>query len=213
MCMSLLLSAGAVPAWAETSGGISVSEVFQTSSRYDLGIAADNVRLGWKMEAESRGVLQAAYQVVVEDRDGVAWDSGWVNSDQQTGIVPQGLAPETVYTWKVRVRDQRGNESAFSAPGAFETAPAEVEGEWIASKSLLRKTFTLDQDIANIDRARSYIGSTSYMELRLNGEKVGDLVLGPKRPVPDVECYYNTYDILPYLKNGSNTVGIKCEPS
>lgn len=208
MCMSLLLSAGAVPAWAETSGGISVSEVFQTSSRYDLGIAADNVRLGWKMEAESRGVLQAAYQVVVEDRDGVAWDSGWVNSDQQTGIVPQGLAPETVYTWKVRVRDQRGNESAFSAPGAFETAPAEVEGEWIASKSLLRKTFTLDQDIANIDRARSYIGSTSYMELRLNGEKVGDLVLGPKRPVPDVECYYNTYDILPYLNNGSNTVGI-----
>ena len=95
LCMSLLLSAGAVPVWAETSGGISVSEVYQTSSRYDLGIAADNVRLGWKMEAESRGVLQAAYQVVVEDRDGVAWDSGWVNSDQQTGIrFPAGPGPE-----------------------------------------------------------------------------------------------------------------------
>ncbi|MCI8496706.1 MAG: family 78 glycoside hydrolase catalytic domain, partial [Clostridiales bacterium] len=54
----------------------------------------------------------------------------------------------------------------------------------------------------------SYIGSTSPLEIHLNGQKVGDLVLSPKRPVADVEAYYNTYDILPLLQNGENAVGV-----
>ena len=199
--------ASALPVGA-AEGGIRVSDAYQTSSRYDLGIAADNVRLSWELDAADRGIIQSAYRVVVSDENGPVWDSGWTESDEQTGIAVPGLAPETVYTWKVNVKDQNGVESGFSEEKTFETAPDQVEGNWIASKSLLRKTFTLDQGIENIERARSYIGSTSYMELRMNGSKVGDLVLSPKKPVPDIECYYNTYDILPYLQDGQNTVGV-----
>ena len=64
--------------------------------------------------------------------------------------------------------------------------------------------------MANIDRARSYIGSASMMEIRVNGSKVGDLVLGPRKPVADTEVYYNTYDILPLLQDGTNAVGLMC---
>ena len=33
-------------------------------------------------------------------------------------------------------------------------------------------------------------------------------MLSPKRPVADVEAYYNTYDILPLLQDGENAVGV-----
>ncbi len=202
---SCLPGAGSLRA---AGSGIAVEDAFQTSSRYDLGIAADNVRLGWKLSAAQRGVTQSAYQVIVEDKNGVVWDSGWIQSSAQIGIRPENLQPETVYSWKVRVKDQNGTESEFSETKTLETAPDQVSGQWIASSRLLRQTFVLEQELANVERARSYIGSTSYMELRMNGNKVGDLILGPKRPVPDLECYYNTYDILPYLQEGENAVGI-----
>ncbi|WP_270739386.1 family 78 glycoside hydrolase catalytic domain [Massilioclostridium coli] len=197
-----------LPAFALEDDGLEVS-AFQTSSRYDLGIDADNVRIGWEIDAENRGMVQSEYHVIVKDsKDTIVWDSGWVTSDQQTGIRPQGLKPETVYTYQVNIKDQSGTESGWSDPKTIETAPAKVDGQWIASDSLLRKTFELDQPLENIDRARSYIGSTSYMELRMNGNKVGDMVLAPKKPVADLECYYNTYDILPYLQDGKNTIGV-----
>ena len=30
------------------------------------------------------------------------------------------------------------------------------------------------------------------------------------KAVADVEVYYNTYDILPYLQDGENAVGVMC---
>ena len=83
-----------------------------------------------------------------------------------------------------------------------------VSGDWIGKANLVRREFTLDQSLANVDRARSYIGNASPLEIHINGQKVGDLVLSPKRPVSDAETYYNTYDILPYLCDGENAVGV-----
>ena len=188
--------------------GIAVTELKQISSAYDLGIAADNVRLAWVLDAEARGVYQSAYQLVVRDKNGIVYDTGWVESAAQSGIKALNLQPETVYYWTVNVKDQYGNESGFAPEATFETAPARVSGGYIGSANLLRKEFTLDQPVANIERARSYIGSPSPLEIHINGEKVGDLVLSPHTPVADAETYYNTYDILPHLQDGANCVGV-----
>lgn len=199
----------AIPAYASDTQTIAV-QPFQTSSRYDIGIAADNVRLGWKLEASQRGMKQKAYHVVVKDAAGnIAWDSGWVESPDQTGVCPQNLKPETVYFWQVNIRDEQNNESGMSEVKSFETAPAQLDGQWIGGGAQIVKTsFTLDQDLNQVDRARAYVGSTSLVETRMNGQKVGELVLAPKKPVPDVRVFYNTHDVLPYLQNGQNTVGI-----
>lgn len=203
----LLVDSG-VSAGAENKE-LYVSSIFQTSSYSNLGIAFDNVRLGWKLESTLRAEKQKAYNVVVRDNSSIVWDSGWVESDEQTGIKVPNLQPETVYFYKVNVKNQKGKESGFSTEESFETAPKNVDGSWIGgSEKILRKKFTLNQSAANVERARAYVGSTSIVETRLNGQKVGDIVLAPTKPVPDVSAYYNTYDILPYLLDGDNTLGL-----
>ena len=122
-----------------TETGICVTELKQTSSAYDLGIAADNVRLAWELDAEARGVYQSAYQLVIRDSEKNVYDTGWVESAAQSGIQAQNLQPETIYYWTVNVKDQYGNESGFAPEASFETVPAEIEGQWIGEGKLLRK--------------------------------------------------------------------------
>ena len=159
----LLLSATAavcVPASAEEGEGITV-KIFQSTSHYDMGLDRHNVRLGWSITADYRGMYQSAYHIVVADEDGsAAWDSGWVESGAQVGILVPDLQPETVYTARVRVKDENGKESPFSEDFVFETAPDELESEWLGSNRLLRTTFTLDQPLSNVKRARCYMSSS-----------------------------------------------------
>lgn len=189
---------------------IRATRLSQTSSGFDIGIDARNVRLAWELEGSARGTYQSAYRLVVRNDETTVYDTDWVTSSAQTGIPVGNLAPETVYYWSVNVKDQYGNESGFSKEASFETAPAEALGEWIGLAALLRTEFTLEQPLENIARARSYIGAPSPIEIHLNGQKVGDLILAPMKSVADVEVFYNTYDILPYLQEGRNAVGIMC---
>ena len=184
------------------------TQVFQTSSAYDLGIDADNVRLGWKILTEKRGVYQTAYDLIVTDEAGnVAWDSGWVESSAQTGIKAGRLLPETIYRARVNIRTSEGTELGFGEALTFETAPSELEGEWLTTGRLLRSVFTLEQPLANVDRARCYFASTGIIEIRLNGGKVGDLIWGPRKGVADKVAYYNTFDVTAMLLDGDNCVG------
>lgn len=96
-----------------------------------LGIDARAPRLSWKLAAirpESRGLSQSAYQILVapsetalrEDK-GALWDSGKVASSQSLHVAYGGkpLASHDVCWWKVRVWDQDGNVSAWSAPARW----------------------------------------------------------------------------------------------
>jgi hypothetical protein len=110
LSMLLLLSTGVacIPAAAEETPDVSV-KVFQTTSRYDMGLDHQNVRLGWSITDTRRGMYQSAYHATVTAEDGtVAWDSGWVESGAQVGILVPDLQPETVYTARVRVKDEKG---------------------------------------------------------------------------------------------------------
>ena len=182
---------------------------FQTTSRYDMGLAPTNVRLGWEIETGVRGFCQSAYRVVMTETatSATAWDSGWVESSVQIGICPEGLKPETIYTYAVTVKDQNGKEYTTATPATLETAPAKLESEWLGSKGLLREAFTLDQPLANVERARCYMSSSGIIEVRLNGQKVGNLIWNPKKAVSDLVTYYNTYDITDMLLDGANAVG------
>ena len=206
----ILLTTGivCVPITASESTDVDV-QVFQTTSRYDMGLDPANVRLGWEIQTEIRGFYQSAYRVVVTEAAtaATAWDSGWVESSVQIGICPEGLKPETIYTCAVSIKDQNGKEYTSATPATLETAPAELESEWLASKGLLRETFTLEQPLANVERARCYMSSSGIIEVRLNGEKVGDLIWNPKKSVADKVTYYNTYDITAMLRDGANAVG------
>jgi alpha-L-rhamnosidase len=100
-----------------------------------LGIDAARPRFSWVIESKDRGVLQTAYQVVV---DGV-WDSGKVLSDQSQNVEYGGkpLVSCTRYNWKVRVWDNSGKVSGWSKPAWWIMGllkPEEWTARWISTE-------------------------------------------------------------------------------
>jgi len=93
-------------------------------------IASTNPWFSWIMNSDEQGAAQTAYQILVassarELRSGTGdvWNSGKVTTAQQSGIIYKGkdLRPNTVYYWKVKLWNEHGVATSFSAPASFLT--------------------------------------------------------------------------------------------
>ena len=183
-----------------------------------LVIERDATRFTWQMAEGDRGEIQAAYQILVAshpDRlaaeEGDYWDSGEVESDKSASVeyVGKVLPPATRFWWKVRVWDQTGKASSYSAPACFDTGLD--QNEWTAhfiwnrttnlnNFAYFRKTFL----IANKpDLAKIYVTAQNDYLLYCNGQPLGR---GPARCDPDHYGQYNAYDITKLLKTGTNVL-------
>ncbi|MFA6241677.1 MAG: family 78 glycoside hydrolase catalytic domain [Candidatus Hydrogenedentales bacterium] len=112
-----------------------------------LGIDTTQPRLSWKIEAAGRNRAQSAYQILVATSPDVlaadkgdVWDSGKVKSDQSLNILYAGaaLASHQACSWKVRVWDEAGKESAWSEPALWTMGilkPEEWTAKWIGLDS------------------------------------------------------------------------------
>ena len=121
-------------------------------SQNPLGIDVAAPELGWWLEANARGQLQSAYQVVVatssQNLDSGhydLWDSGKVASGQSAHVEYSGkaLAAGTQAFWKVRCWDQLGHLSAWSKPNVWSMGllqPSDWKGQWIAATNRLTVT-------------------------------------------------------------------------
>ena len=110
-----------------------------------LGIDVAKPRLSWVIESGHRGEWQTAYQVLVASSEkllkkdvGELWDSGKVASDQSILVEYGGklLASRTSCHWKVRVWDQEGKASAWSAGATWTMGlltPADWNAKWIGA--------------------------------------------------------------------------------
>jgi len=140
--LSLLVAMAllAVPTAASGSwSGLRVTGL-TTNGRVDpLGIGGAAPSFGWQSASARRATRQSAYEIRVGHRPGAAdvWTSRRVRSDRQVDVAYQGpaLAPATRYHWSVRVWDDRGAASPWSADAFFETGlltPADWRGaQWI----------------------------------------------------------------------------------
>lgn len=220
-----------------------------TCERLDdpLGIDAAAPRLSWVNEAaddSSRDLSQSAYRILaassekaLERNDGDLWDSGWVESDENLDIAYAGKPLRTSQRvwWKVAVRDQDGNESAWSEParwiaGVMDPAdwkaswigqPAELRGEvnidgasWIglenadAKELFVRREFTLDATRESLDKKEL---TAAY---RYAGNQQFELYVNNKRVGFSLGMIYNpdllrSIDITEYLVPGKNLVSAK----
>lgn len=202
-----------------------------------VGIDARQPRLNWVLQSASpatRGQRQTAYQVLVASRPerlepGQAdlWDTGRVESDQSFHVVYAGQALSSYQRcwWKVRVWDEAGEASPWSAPASWSMGilepnawmakwigytkpypPQEAEGTAQTGPSpVFRKTFTLTKPVA---AATIHITGLGYFELHLNGRKVGDHVLDPGYTRYDKRVLYVTHDVAGQLRPGRNAVGV-----
>ena len=189
-----------------------------------LGIDTVSPRFSWQVNHPERGQLQSAYQVLVAssqsnlDKDiGDKWDSEKVESGQSVNVAYKGnpLKSGKSYYWKVRVWDKNSQVSPYSERATFEIGllkTSDWQGEWIGWRAgkagealFFRKEFTLDKSIA---RARIYISGLGYYELRVNGKRVGDHVLDPGWTEYTKTVLYVTYDVIEYLREGANAIGV-----
>lgn len=112
-----------------------------------LGIDTLQPRLSWKLQASGRGRAQSAYQILVasspeslHEGKGDLWDSGKVESSQSLHVPYAGavLTSGQACWWKVRVWDERGQESAWSEPAYWSMGllqPQDWTGTWIGLDS------------------------------------------------------------------------------
>ncbi|MBZ4189439.1 alpha-L-rhamnosidase C-terminal domain-containing protein [Niabella beijingensis] len=152
--------------------------VFQTAR-----IASKKPSFSWIMNSRKSGARQTAYQVLVASsvqqlRSGTGniWNSGKVSTSRQLGVAYAGkeLHPNTVYYWMVRLWDEKGMPTAFSAPAAFLTdsllKPFEVP------RVPLVKTVQQPQESRTLDKGNLFydFGKAAFGQLGLMVDAAGD---------------------------------------
>lgn len=189
-----------------------------------VGIDSKNPRFTWQLITDEPGVLQLAYHILVgndsldvENGKGESWNSGEIKS----GTIPAvysgtELQPFTRYFWKVKVKLQNGEWTAFSKVAVFETGMMDQtnwKGSWISDTydfnvkpaPYFRHEFNLQKKVKS---ARAYIAAAGLYELYLNGEKVGNHRLDPTYTRFDRRNLYVTFDITQHLLQGENAAGV-----
>ncbi|QNR86391.1 family 78 glycoside hydrolase catalytic domain [Pedobacter riviphilus] len=208
-----------------------------------LGIDVLSPALSWKLQSAKHNIMQTSYQIVVSSslsnlnkNIGDVWDTKKVKSGQSLQIKYKGkkLLSSKTYYWKVRVWDNFGHESGWSASAFWQMGllnTADWKGaKWIAYEKLadsnvnslptdgkkdkyignnilpmFRKGFTVTK---TIKKATAFISGLGHFEMSLNGAKVGDDFLAPGWTKYDKEALYLTYDLTKQLKRGENAIGV-----
>jgi alpha-L-rhamnosidase len=200
-------------------------------------IAPDRVRFSWLLTGSG---VQQAYQIqVARNGSGLLpgatplWDSGETPAGESADVPYDGppLTPGGRYEWRVRVWDQAGAVSQWSAPASFavELAPADWHASWIGLGPVrdsfgppsqpgvpdpvasalrpapyLRHSFTL---AAPAVTARLHVTALGLYEARLNGQRIGDAFLTPGWTDYGQRVLYQTYDVTHLLREGENVLG------
>ncbi len=192
-----------------------------------LGIDVAQPRFAWLVAnehaaASERGGRQSAYRLLVassaellQQSIGDLWDSGWVESDaMQATYDGAPLTSRTRFWWNVQMQEGDGKSSSPSEATWFETAflsPNEWQAQWIgapdfgAGAPLFRREFVLNGEVRE---ARAYVCGLGYLELRINGNKVGNDALGIAWTEERSRALYATYDVTEMLRQGPNAVGV-----
>jgi len=196
------------------------------------GIDEAQPRLTWQIESGQRGAKQTAYQILVassakllKQNTGDLWDSGNISSGDTVNISYAGkpLVSRQQCFWKVCVWD--GNDKSKWSEAASWTMgllqPEDWQANYISFRDMtpvwkdteklflppahqFRKEFTAAK---KIQRATIYATALGIHELYLNGQRVGDARFAPGWTDYHQRAYYNTYDVTPLVKTGSNALG------
>jgi alpha-L-rhamnosidase len=247
MLLTMLLAQAAAAAELSKTASVKPLDLRCEYLADPAGIDEKEPRLSWRLlptDGDAYDQRQTAYQVLVsgdpetlgKDQGGL-WDSGQVASGQTTQVEYRGqpLTSRLACFWKVRVKDEQGVWSGWSAPARWTMGllePSDWTGQWIGGDQFaerlphqiwkrnqttknpivdpwLRRSFVLDEQPR---RAVIYVASVGYHELYVNGKRIGDDVLSP--PVTDLRkrVGYVVYDISGELRQGKNVIGLWLGP-
>jgi alpha-L-rhamnosidase len=193
-----------------------------------IGIDVVRPRLSWRLESTGRGVLQSAYEIraaknpdALDSPAACLWTTGRVQSDRSIHVEYGGPAlnsGERVY-WRVRVWDNRGHRSGWSAPAFWEMgllSPADWKADWIRADvkedtfsnpcPMLRREFMAKGPA--VRSARVYVTCLGLYLAEINGRLVTDALFTPGWTAYTKRLQVQAYDVTSLLKPGRNVVGV-----
>lgn len=183
-------------------------------------------RFSWRLVATVRDVRQTAYQLRVDEVTGAPGATGAsflskrIESDQSQWVTLKGFSPKprTTYTWKVRIWNNHGQESGWSAARPFSTGllGGKWPADWIGDGRLLklhetlparhfRSHFKLDRPPV---RARLFVSAQGLVEPWINGRAVSEDRFTPGWPDYRHHLFYAAYDVTSLLRKGENVWGM-----
>lgn len=178
----------------------------------------NSVRLGWQTNCPEEGTRQTAYEVEVFLGKQTVFKTGRVVSDRQMDVkLPVDWAQGKLYTWRVRIWDQHGKPSAWSARATFGTDINQSwQAQWICTGQTertdplpyIRKTFSLKGK--KISRAMAYLCGLGCSELWINGQPADSTrVLDPAQTDYGKRALYSALDVTALLQpKGINCLGV-----
>jgi alpha-L-rhamnosidase len=227
-CCAIAIAASAIAFAVAPSLRAEAPDVDTLRTEYQqnpVGIDARTPRLSWRMQSVRRGTMQSAYQLRVATdslslQGAPLWDSGKVLSEASIlrPYAGPALHSGARYYWQVRVWDDAGQVSPWSAPAFWEMGlldRADWTARWITPdvsedttranpSPMLRREFTLAPDIAS---ARLYVTSLGPNATEVNGGRVGDRLFTPGWTSYDTRLQYDTYDVTTLVRPGPNALG------
>ncbi len=179
----------------------------------------------WAVSGLPQGRAAAAHQVLVATDPSMltpgradCWDSGHVERGHgQAHYAGRALRSRELCWWTVRVWDDAaGAEPEFALPATFEIGLAPEDwtsgwmgfvGGWYGQSLLMRKNFDLS-DRGGVRRARAYVASSGWHQLRVNGAPADRRVLEPTESVLSKRVISSCYVLDDLLVPGPNVVGL-----
>lgn len=186
-----------------------------------LGIESMHPRFSWVLENSGYNVKQTAYWIMVSRDDPyfssskIVWNPGKKTTSASVNISYNGkaLSSQSTYYWKVKIMDNSGTVSGWSAPQEFHTGflnGDKLSGQWIMypeaenRSPLFRKTYNIKMPVRS---AYVYATAIGLYELYLNGRKADDRLFEPATTQYSERLLYAVYDVTDLLKKGKNVLG------
>ncbi|KLT66777.1 glycoside hydrolase family 78 protein [Pedobacter sp. BMA] len=174
-------------------------------------------RFSWKLISDIKNTTQSQYEIrLTNAAKKVLWNPQ--NQSSQSVLVNYdgpALSSKTKYFWQLRVKDNHGNTSPWSAVQFFQTGlkTADWSAKWITvsgadsayASPVLRKTF---QSVKKIASATAYITAKGLYEASLNGERISDHYFAPGWTSYKDHIQYQVYDVTASIKEGTNAIGV-----
>ncbi len=148
----------------------------------------------WAAFHDHGGKRQSAYRLTAG-----GLDTGWVESGEQTAVLPVKAEPGSRVNWTLELRDEKGEISEKGESSFPYWHLDRFAGEWIADPhseqsdvSLFRKTFRAER---KPDAAFLFLSAAGIAEASLNGERIGTRILAPDLTNFRKRRFYNAYPI------------------
>jgi alpha-L-rhamnosidase len=206
---------------------ITVQHLLLENKINPIGIDVIMPRFSWQIISDNRNVMQSAYEIRISDNmlsltknKDVIWSTGKISSDSSVHLAYKGkaLQPGKKYYWQVRVWNNKGKASAWSATAFWQMGLLNKDNwnaKWITPgypedrvnrpSPLFRKEFLSDKKIVS---ATAYITAHGLYEAEINGKRIGEAYLTPGWTSYKNRLQYQVYDVTPLLKKGVNAIGV-----